>query len=137
MQRALEAVVRELRRNERTCQSDLCSATGLPSWKVSRLMNRFELLGLVRAERELRFRRGRPRKFYELTPKGFRFFGGPGGGHRVQPKRASATRLPCEKRRGMNGGTLYCSRFVECLKPGPYCMPVHALKLRGGGRAEA
>ncbi len=137
MKRALEAVARELRRNERTCQSDLCLATGLPSWKISRLMNRFELLGLVRAKRELRFSRGRPRKFYSLTPKGLKFLSVIKVSHRGRLERTSAPRLPCQKRRELNGGLLYCSRFEECTQPGPYCRPVHALKLRGGERAEA
>lgn len=71
---ALELIAKELLNNGRRCPTDLCLATGLPSWKVSRLLMRAESLGLARSSNELRFERGRPRKYFELTAKGRRFF---------------------------------------------------------------
>ena len=70
---ALELLARELN-NGRRCTTDLCLATGLPSWKVSRLLRRAESLGLTRSSNELRFERGRPQKYFELTADGRRFF---------------------------------------------------------------
>lgn len=54
----------------------LCLATGLPSWKISRLMKRLELLRLVEVEEELRFTRGRPRRLCRLTSSGIEYFTG-------------------------------------------------------------
>lgn len=73
---ALELLARELLNNGRMCPTDLCSATGLPSWKVSRLLRRAESLGLMHSTSEFRFERGRPRKYFELTPEGRRFLSG-------------------------------------------------------------
>ncbi len=56
-------------------QTDLCLATGLPSWKISRLLKRAELRGLVSVKVEDRRVPGRPRKFYELTADGERHLG--------------------------------------------------------------
>jgi len=67
---------RELLSNGRVSQTDLCLATGLPSWKISRLFKRFELLGFIEVEREPRFIRGRPRKLCKLTASGIRYFAG-------------------------------------------------------------
>jgi len=67
---------RELLSNGRVSQTDLCLATGLPSWKISRLFKRFELLGFIEVEREPRFIRGRPRKLCKLTASGIRYFTG-------------------------------------------------------------
>lgn len=71
---ALELLAKELLNNGRRCPTELCTATGLPSWKVSRLLRRAESLGLARSSNELRFERGRPRKYFELTAEGRRFF---------------------------------------------------------------
>ncbi len=67
---------RELLSNGWISQTDLCTATGLPSWKISRLFKRFELLGFIEVEREPRFIRGRPRKLCKLTASGIRYFTG-------------------------------------------------------------
>ncbi len=67
---------RELLSNGRISQTDLCLSTGLPSWKISRLFKRFELLGFIKVELEPRFIRGRPRKLCKLTASGIRYFTG-------------------------------------------------------------
>lgn len=67
---------RELLSNGRVSQTELCLATGLPSWKISRLFKRFELLGFIKVEQEPRFIRGRPRKLCKLTASGIKFFTG-------------------------------------------------------------
>jgi len=67
---------RELLSNGWISQTDLCTATGLPSWKISRLFKRFELLGFIEVEQESRFIRGRPRKLGKLTASGIRYFAG-------------------------------------------------------------
>ena len=59
----------------RPSQTDLYLATGLPSWKISRLLKRAELRGLVSVEVEDRKILGRPRKFYNLTAEGKRLLG--------------------------------------------------------------
>jgi len=76
MKTPIQAVGRELLSSEGISQTDLCLATGLPSWKISRLLKRFELLGFVKIEREPRFTRGRPRKLCRLTPSGIEYFTG-------------------------------------------------------------
>ncbi|MQY68179.1 MAG: hypothetical protein GH150_02175 [Hadesarchaea archaeon] len=67
---------RELLSNGMVSQTDICLSTGLPSWKISRLFKRFELLGFIKVEREPRFIRGRPRKLCKLTSSGIRYFTG-------------------------------------------------------------
>jgi len=67
---------RELLSNGGVSQTDLCLSTGLPSWKISRLFKRFELLGFIKVEREPRFIRGRPRKLCKLTASGIEYFTG-------------------------------------------------------------
>jgi len=67
---------RELLSNGRVSQIEICLATGLPSWKISRLFRRFELLGFIEVELEPRFIRGRPRKLCKLTASGIRYFTG-------------------------------------------------------------
>ena len=67
---------RELLSNSRVSQTDLCLSTGLPSWKISRLFKRFELLGFIKVELEPRFIRGRPRKLCKLTTSGIEYFTG-------------------------------------------------------------
>lgn len=67
---------RELLSNGKVSQTELCLATGLPSWKISRLFKRFELLGFIKVELEPRFIRGRPRKLCKLTASGIMYFAG-------------------------------------------------------------
>jgi len=76
METPIRALGRELLSNGGFSQTDLCLATGLPSWKISRLLKRLELLGFVEVEQELRFRRGRPRKLCKLTASGIEYFTG-------------------------------------------------------------
>lgn len=76
MEMPVQALGRELLSNGRISQTDLCLATGLPSWKISRLLKRFEILGFVEVEKESHFTRGRPRKLYGLTASGIEFFTG-------------------------------------------------------------
>jgi len=76
MQTPFRALGRELLSNGRISQTDLCLATGLPSWKISRLFKRLELLGFVEVEKEPRFTRGRPRKLGKLTARGIEYFTG-------------------------------------------------------------
>lgn len=65
---------RELLSNSRASQTDLCLSTGLPYWKISRLLKRFEIFGFIKVELEPRFIRGRPRKLCKLTASGIRYF---------------------------------------------------------------
>ena len=74
METPIRATGRELLSNYRVSQTDLCLATGLPSWKISRLFKRFELFGFIKVEREPRFIRGRPRKLGRLTASGIEYF---------------------------------------------------------------
>ena len=74
MEMPVRALGRELLSNGSVSQTDLCLATGLPSWKISRLFKRFELLGFVEVEKEPRFTRGRPRKLGKLTARGIEYF---------------------------------------------------------------
>lgn len=74
MKTPIQAVGRELLSSEGISQTDICLATGLPSWKISRLLKRFELLGFVKIEREPRLTRGRPRKLCKLTASGIEYF---------------------------------------------------------------
>jgi len=76
METPIRATGRELLSNDRVNQTDLCLATGLPPWKISRLFKRLELLGFIKAEEEPRFTRGRPRKLCKLTPSGIEYFTG-------------------------------------------------------------
>jgi len=76
METPIRATGRELLSNYRVSQTDLCLATGLPSWKISRLFKRFELLGFIEVKKELRFTRGRPRKLCRLTSSGIEYFTG-------------------------------------------------------------
>jgi len=72
----VRAIGRELLSNDRVNHTDLCLATRLPPWKISRLLKRLELLGFIKAEEEPRFTRGRPRKLYGLTGSGIEYFTG-------------------------------------------------------------
>jgi DNA-binding MarR family transcriptional regulator len=65
---------RELLSHGWTTQAELCLCTGLPSWKISRLFKRFELLGFIKVKQEPRFTRGRPRKLCRLTASGIEYF---------------------------------------------------------------
>jgi len=76
METPIRATGRELLSNYRVSQTDLCLATGLPSWKISRLFKRFELFGFIEVKKELRFTRGRPRKLCRLTSSGIEYFTG-------------------------------------------------------------
>ena len=76
METPIQAIGRELLSNGRVSQTDLCLATGLPSWKISRLFKRLELLGFIKVEKEPRFTRGRPRKLGKLTTSGIEYFTG-------------------------------------------------------------
>ena len=78
MEKPIRALGRELlSRNEGSVsQTDLCLATGLPPWKISRLMSRFYVLGFIEVEKEPRFTRGRPRKICKLTASGIEYFAG-------------------------------------------------------------
>ncbi len=74
MQTPIRALGREFLSNGWISQTDLCLATGLPSWKISRLFKRLELLGFIEVEKEPRFTRRRPRKLYKLTENGIEYF---------------------------------------------------------------
>jgi predicted ArsR family transcriptional regulator len=74
MERPIRALGRRLLSNSMVNQTDLCLATGLPSWKISRLFRRLEVLGFVKVELEPRFIRGRPKKLYKLTENGILYF---------------------------------------------------------------
>lgn len=76
MQTPIRALGRELLSNGWVSQTDLCLATGLPPWKISRLFKRFEIFGLVEVKKEPRFTRGRPRKLGKLTASGIEHFTG-------------------------------------------------------------
>ena len=76
METPIQAIGRELLSNGRVSQTDLYLATGLPSWKISRLLKRLEILGLIEVEKEFRFTRGRPRKLCKLTTSGIEHFTG-------------------------------------------------------------
>jgi hypothetical protein len=74
MERPIHALGRRLLPNSMVNQTDLCLTTGLPSWKISRLFKRLEVLGFVKVELEPRFIRGRPKKLYKLTENGILYF---------------------------------------------------------------
>ena len=78
MEPPIRAIGRELlsRNGESVTQTDFCLATGLLPWKISRLLKRLEILGLVEVEREPRFTRGRPKKLYKLSASGTDHFTG-------------------------------------------------------------
>jgi len=79
METPIQTLGRELLSNGGFSQTHLCLATGLPSWKISRLLKRLELMGFVDVAQELRFSRGRPRKLCKLTASGIEYFTGPEG----------------------------------------------------------
>ncbi len=70
----IQTVGRVLLSNGKVSQTDLYLATGFPSWKISRLSRRLEILGFIDVENEPRFTRGRPRKFCRLTSSGIEYF---------------------------------------------------------------
>ena len=74
METPIQAIGRELLSDGKVSQTDLCLATGAPSWKISRLFKRLELLGFIEVEKEPRFTRGRPRKLCKLTENGIEYF---------------------------------------------------------------
>ena len=74
MDKPIRALGREFLSNSWVSQTDLCLATELPPWKISRLCKRLEILGFVEVEREPRFTRGRPRKLCKLSASGFDYF---------------------------------------------------------------
>lgn len=74
MEKSILALGKGLLLNDWVSQTYLCSATGLPPWKISRLVKRLELLGFVKVEKEIRFARGRPRKLCKLTASGIKYF---------------------------------------------------------------
>ena len=76
MEIPIQAIGKELLSNGRISQTDLCLATGLPSWKISRLFKRLEILGFIEVEKEPRFSRGKPRKLGKLTMSGIEYFTG-------------------------------------------------------------
>ncbi|MBA7705222.1 hypothetical protein ES703_114046 [subsurface metagenome] len=72
----IQIIGKQLLSNGRISQTDLCLATGFPSWKISRLFKRLEILGFIKVEKEPRFSRGRPRKLAKLTARGIEYFTG-------------------------------------------------------------
>ena len=76
MGKQIRVLGRELLSNNwiRVSQTDICLATRLPPWKISRLLKRFEIFGFVEVEEEPRFTRGRPKKLYKLTSSGIEYF---------------------------------------------------------------
>lgn len=82
METSILVLGRELLTGDGVSQTDLCLATGLPSWKISRLFKRFELSGLINVEKEPRLTRGRSRKLGMLTASGIDYFTGLLGGER-------------------------------------------------------
>lgn len=74
MKTPIKDLGREFLSNGGVSQTDLSLATGLPSWKISRIFGRLELLKLIEVEKEPRFTRGRPRKVGRLTQKGVEYF---------------------------------------------------------------
>jgi len=75
-ERPIQTIGRVLLSNGRVSQTDLYLTTGLPSWKISRLFRRLEILGFIEVEKEPRFTRGRPRKLCRLTASGIEYFTG-------------------------------------------------------------
>jgi len=76
MEMLVQIIGKQLLLNNSVSQTDLCLSTGLPSWKISRLFKRLEILGFIEVEKEPRFSRGRPRKLARLTAKGVEYFAG-------------------------------------------------------------
>ena len=76
MDKPIQALGRELLSNNwiRVSQTDLCLVTGLPPWKISRLLKRFEIFRFVEVEEEPPFTLGRPEKLYKLTSSGIEYF---------------------------------------------------------------
>lgn len=74
MKTPIKDLGRELLSNGGVSQTDLILTTGLPSWKISRIFKRLELLKFIEVEKEPRFTRGRPRKVGKLTQKGVEYF---------------------------------------------------------------
>lgn len=76
MEKPIQALGRELlsRNDGRATQIYLHRVTGLPPWKISRLLKRLEIFGFVDVEIEPRFTRGRPKKLYKLTANGIGYF---------------------------------------------------------------
>jgi hypothetical protein len=99
METPILALGREFLSNGWVSQTDRSLATGLLSWKISRLFKRFELLEFVEVEKELRFTRGRPRKLRRLTQSGIKYFTGLLGSdeNRVESR---ASRQPVTTREG-------------------------------------
>jgi len=101
----IQAIGRVLLSNGRISQTDLYLTTGLPSWKISRLFRRLEILGFIEVEKEPRFTRGRPRKLCRLTASGIEYFTGmlreAGDGSNAE---SHASRQPVTTREGEFGG---------------------------------
>jgi DNA-binding MarR family transcriptional regulator len=74
METPIKYLGRELLSNGGVSQAELVLATGLPSWKISRIFKRLELLKFIEVEKEPRFTRGRPRKVGRLTSEGVEYF---------------------------------------------------------------
>jgi len=105
MEMLIQIIGKQLLLNDRVSQTDLCLATGLPSWKISRLFKRLEILGFIEVEKEPRFSRGRPRKLAKLTARGIEYFAGllreaDEGGN----AQSRASRQPVATRKGELGG---------------------------------
>ena len=102
MKKPIRALGRELLSNGRISQIDLRLTTGLPSWKISRLFKRLELLGFVEVEKEPRFTRGRPRKLSKLTARGIEYFTGLLG--EAGDENRTESIAPSAAREGKGGG---------------------------------
>jgi len=105
METPIRALGRELLSNGGVSQTDLCLATGLPPWKISRLFRRLDILGFIEVEKEPRFTRGRPRKLGKLTANGIEHFTSllrEGGNEGDAQSRASWQ--PVTTREGEQGG---------------------------------
>jgi len=105
MEMPIQAIGMEFLSNGKVSQTAICLSTGLPSWKISRLFKRLEILGFIEVEKEPRFSRGRPRKLCRLTASGIEYFTGmlrgAGDGGNAE---SHASRRPFATREGELGG---------------------------------
>ncbi|GAH23072.1 unnamed protein product, partial [marine sediment metagenome] len=52
MEMPIQAIGMEFLSNGKVSQTAICLSTGLPSWKISRLFKRLEILGFIEVEKE-------------------------------------------------------------------------------------
>jgi predicted ArsR family transcriptional regulator len=104
METPIKDLGRELLSNGGVSQAELVLATGLPSWKISRIFKRLELLKFIEVEKEPRFTRGRPRKVGRLTSEGVEYFTGLLGGARENLGSENSQCIHKTSVDGMNSG---------------------------------